>query len=463
MHHLDEFGGVGVEIDHVPRLFRRLGAGVHRHRHVRLRQRRGVVGAIAGHRHQPSFGLILADQRQFGLRRRFGEKIIHARFGRDGGGGQPVVAGDHHRFDAHFAKLREALFNAAFDDIFQRDNAEHLRAFGHHQRRAAGARHAFHQRVHLCRKLPAVGFHVATNGVYRAFTDHPVLDVNPAHARLGGKGYKRRLKTLHVALAQVKALLGEHHDAAAFRRFVGKRGELRGVRQRFFIDARRGQERGGLTVAKRDGAGFIKQQHVHIARRFYRAPAGGYHVRAQHPAHARHADGGEQPADGRRDETHQQRHQHRHADRRAAVQREGIEGRGRQQEDDGERHQQNGERDFVRRFTALGALDHRNHAVEERLAGVDAALDNQPVGENARAAGYRGEIAARFTDNRRRFARNGALVNRRAAFEHFAVARDNIAGFHQHDIAFAQVGGGNVIHLSVVGWCAQFTGERGLF
>ena len=50
-----------------------------------------------------------------------------------------IVAGDHHGADAHFAKLGEALLDAAFDDVFQMNHAEHFAAFGDDQRRAAGA------------------------------------------------------------------------------------------------------------------------------------------------------------------------------------------------------------------------------------------------------------------------------------------------------------------------------------
>ena len=39
-------------------------------------------------------------------------------------------------------------------------------------------------------------------------------------------------------LAQIKALFRQNNDAAAFRRFIGKRRELGGIRQRFFIHAR---------------------------------------------------------------------------------------------------------------------------------------------------------------------------------------------------------------------------------
>ena len=119
MHHFNQLGRVRVEIHHIARLFCCLGAGVHRDRHISLRQRRGVVGTVTGHRHQPSFRLILANQRQLGFRRRFGKKIINPRFGGDSGGGQTVITGDHHRLNAHFAQLGETLFNAAFDDIFE--------------------------------------------------------------------------------------------------------------------------------------------------------------------------------------------------------------------------------------------------------------------------------------------------------------------------------------------------------
>ncbi len=128
---------------------------------------------------------------------------------------------------------------------------------------------------------------------------------------------------------------------------------------------------------------------------------------------------------------------------------------GRQQEDDGQGHQQDGQRDFVGRFPALGAFHHGDHAVEEGFARVDAALDHQPVGKNARPAGHRGEIAAGFADHRRGFAGDGALVDRRAALDDFAVARDDVAGFHQHHIAFAQLIGRHVAAI-----CAPCFGSR---
>ena len=57
---LDELRRVRVEVDHVPGLLGGLGAGVHGHADVGLGQRRGVVGAVAGHGDEVAAGLLLA-------------------------------------------------------------------------------------------------------------------------------------------------------------------------------------------------------------------------------------------------------------------------------------------------------------------------------------------------------------------------------------------------------------------
>ena len=91
--------------------------------------------------------------------------------------------------------------------------------------------------------MAAVSLNVAANGIHGTFTDHPLVDVNPAHPGLGGKGHEGGVQRLQIALAQIKALLCQHHDAAAFRRFVGQRRELGGIGKGFLFHALRGQER----------------------------------------------------------------------------------------------------------------------------------------------------------------------------------------------------------------------------
>ncbi len=121
---------------------------------------------------------------------------------------------------------------------------------------------------------------------------------------------------LDLALADPVLLLGEDDDAPALGRLVGEGGELRGVREIALRDAARREELGRLAVAERDGAGLVEQEHVDVARRLHRAARHGDDVLLDHPVHAGDADGGEQRADGGRDQADEERHQHGHRHRR---------------------------------------------------------------------------------------------------------------------------------------------------
>ena len=55
---------------------------------------------------------------------------------------------------------------------------------------------------------------------------------------------------------------------------------------------------------------------------------------------------------------------------RAGIDREATQRDHRDQEDQGEARQQHGKRQFVGGFLALGALDQRDHAVDESRAGL---------------------------------------------------------------------------------------------
>jgi hypothetical protein len=143
--------------------------------------------------------------------------------GGDGGGGQSVVAGDHHRFDAHAPQFGEALLDAALHDVLEFDHAQHVRAIGHHQRGAAAPGHRVDSGAHVRREMAALRLDVGADGVRRAFANLPVLQIDAAHPGLGRKVNEGRAEGVDVALAQVELLFGEHHDGTAFRRFVGQR------------------------------------------------------------------------------------------------------------------------------------------------------------------------------------------------------------------------------------------------
>ena len=122
---------------------------------------------------------------------------------------------------------------------------------------------------------------------------------------------------------------------------------------------------------------------------------------------------------------------------RPGIDRQRLQGDDGDEEDDRQPGQQNVERDLVRRLLPRGALDERNHPVEERLArvGGDAHLD--PVREHARAARDRRAIAARLTNDRCRLAGDGRFVHRRDPFDDLAVAGNDFACRHQDDVARA--------------------------
>ena len=110
------------------------------------------------------------------------------------------------------------------------------------------------------------------------------------------------------------------------------------------------------------------------------------------------------------------------------------------QEDDRQAGQQDGEGDLVGRLLALGALDQRDHAVEEASRrGSEVIAHADLVGEHLRAAGHGAAVAAALADHRRRLAGDGRLVDRGDALDHLAVAGDDLAGRDDHDVALAQL------------------------
>ena len=140
---------------------------------------------------------------------------------------------------------------------------------------------------------------------------------------------------------------------------------------------------------------------------------------------------------------HEQRHQHHHRYRAAGIGRVTRDGDGRKHEDDGEAGQQNVERDLVRRFLPLGALDQPDHAVDEGRALRRGDADADPVRQHLRAAGHRRAVAAGLADHGRGFTRDRGLVDGSNALDHFAIGGDVVAGLDQDDITDLECGAGH--------------------
>ena len=451
---LDQLGRIGVEIDHVAGLARRLRAGVHGDADVGLRERRRIVGAVAAHGDELALGLLVADERELVLRRRLGEEIVDAGLRRDRRRGHRVVAGDHDGADAHAAQLGEALADAALDDVLEVDDAEQPAVLGDGERRAAGLRDGVGDRIDLAHglgadrrlharaRLPADDrrrrVEIVQDRVDRALAHPRAADLDAAHAALRGERNELGAQLGQVAAADAVFLLGQHDDRAAFGRLVGERGELRRIRQLLLGHAAQRLELGRLAVAERDGAGLVEQQRVDVARRLDGAAGHRQHVEAHQAVHAGDADGRQQRADGGRDQRHEQRHQDHHRDGAAGIGDVARDRRRREHEDDGQADEQDIERDLVRRLLPLGAFDQLDHAIEEGRARRRGDAHADPVGEHLRAAGDRRAVAAGFADDRRRFAGDRRLVDRGDALDDLAVGRDDVAGLDQHDVADLQ-------------------------
>ena len=297
--------------------------------------------------------------------------------------GERVVAGDHHRADPHRPELREALAHPLLDDVLEVDDAE--RASRRSRRRAASRpRRATRSTIasSSAGTEPPRVLDPAPDRVGGALADRAPVEVDAAHPRLGRERDERAFGD--VPLAQPVALLREDDDRAPFRRLVGEARELRRVGELALVDARQRQELGRLAVAERDRAGLVEQQRRAVARRLDRASREREHVAADEPVHAGDPDRREQAADRRRDQGDEQRDEHDHLLLGARVDRERLQGDDGEQEDDRQPGEQDVERDLVRRLLPLGALDERDHPVEEALAGL-APSRGRRSGPRARA------------------------------------------------------------------------------
>ena len=238
-----------------------------------------------------------------------------------------------------------------------------------------------------------------------------------------------------LLLAEPEPLLGENDDRAALGRLVGERRELRRLREVELVDATDGQELGGLPIAERDRARLVQQEHVDVSRGLHRPTRHGKNVALHEPVHPRDADGREQRADGRRDEGDEEGDEDGLGERGAGV--EGVRPQGHDGREEGDREpgEEDVQRDLVRGLAALGALDERDHAVEERPPGLLGDLDHELVREQARSARDRGAVAARLADDRSGLARDRRLVHGADALDDLAVGGNDLTRLDDHDVA----------------------------
>ena len=248
---------------------------------------------------------------------------------------------------------------------------------GHDQRRAAAGGDGVDDGADLGGRVTAVVAHPLHHGRRRALADLPAArEVDAGHPGLRGEGHEpgavasspaERSRRPYSFLARTTI---ERPSGVSSARLDSCAASAR-------IDgsaARHRDELGGLAVAERDRAGLVEQQRVHVAGGLDRAPGHGQHVVLHQPVHARDADGRQERTDGGRDQADQQRDEHDDRLLGPGEDREGLQGRGGRQEDDGQAREQDVERDLVGRLLPAGALDEGDHPVDEALARLGGDL-----------------------------------------------------------------------------------------
>ncbi len=253
-----------------------------------------------------------------------------------------------------------------------------------------------------------------------------------------------------MQLAQLAApnsmpLLGEDDDRAPLGRLVGERSELCQLGQLAGVDTGRREELGGLAVAERDRSRLVEEKDVDVARGLDGPARHGEDVVTEDAVHPRDADGREEAADRRRDETDEERHEDGGRKVAPRIEGEGAKSERCEEEDDRQACEEDVESDLVRRLLPLGPLDEPDHPVEEGRAGLGGDLDDDPVGEDLRPAGDRRTIASRLPDHRSRLAGNGGFVDRRDPFDDGPVAGDQLVRLDDDEVALPERGGGDTL------------------
>ncbi len=143
-------------------------------------------------------------------------------FGRHSRGGKRVVAGYHDGLDAHLSHFGEPLLDAAFYNIVQADNAQHLCAFRDNKGGGSLPGDVIHDRAHLRRKNTSLVLDIFFHRVGRALADLPAVQVHSAHSRLSAELHEMGAQGMDVPFPEGEFFLGQYNDAPALRCFVGQ-------------------------------------------------------------------------------------------------------------------------------------------------------------------------------------------------------------------------------------------------
>eukprot|EP01022_Parablepharisma_sp_SALTPOND_P021550 TRINITY_DN427_c1_g1_i8.p1 TRINITY_DN427_c1_g1~~TRINITY_DN427_c1_g1_i8.p1 ORF type:complete len:1229 (-),score=506.41 TRINITY_DN427_c1_g1_i8:439-4125(-) len=417
------------------RLHGHIGAGGHGDADVGGGQRRGIVDAVADHRHHArAVGTQRVDGGGLVARQHLGAHVADAQFAGHALRSAPVVAAEHDGGNAQPVQGGDGVPGAGLDLVAEGQQAQHLGAMAIviAPRQPGEGAALLLQGLRLCRQ--GLGgrlqlLHPATAAQVQQLTFDLPLDAQAGHAAgLGGGGD-----------SQVLAL-GSGIEYGAAQRVFASCLQGRGQRQQAVgLHAGGGLQIGQARPAHGQGAGLVEGDHVDAVGDFQRLRILDQDAVARRYAGAGHDGRGRGQAQGAGAGDHHHRHRIEQGLRPVASGQAPAQQRHQRQQQHG-RHEHRADLVHQALDRCLGGLGLLHHAHDARQHGLGAngrGLDEQGALGIDGAGGQR--VAGLF-GLRVAFAGQHGFIQVAAAFAHHPIDRHPFTRTQYHHVTHAYLG-----------------------
>ncbi len=228
-----------------------IAAAAHRDPHFRLGQRRGVVNAIANHRHFTACLLELLNRLRFTIRQHACDHLVNTRLAGNGVRGDGVIASQHHQPVAFAVQTRQGVGAVCTQRIANGEEGRQRTVHRQQHRRGAETRLT----------LRLIAQRVGRDAVF--FQQRLIAEQQRFPLRLAANA-----KTAQRSKATdggQRSPFGARDDGAG-QRVAGALLQRGGQAQRVrFGDVARGGDGRHLRFTFGQGAGFVEHQRVYVA------------------------------------------------------------------------------------------------------------------------------------------------------------------------------------------------------
>ena len=229
----------------------------------------------------------------------------------------------------------------------------------------------------ICRDFAPLGFYILFNRFCRTFADLcSIRKIHTAHTGLCRKFDEIGALCLCTVVPHPA---GKFQSRFSFRRCVMQAGQSCTTNQIAAVGAAHREEVSSQTVAIGDRTSLIQNHRVYVAAGFNCLTGHSDDVETSHTVHTSDANGGQQTADGGRNQANSQGNQCRGLQLYPGVDADRIQRDNYDHENNGQGNQQGIQCNLVRRFLTRSAFYKCNHTIQEAVAWFRSDADFQPV------------------------------------------------------------------------------------